>query len=1827
MSQSKLFDYNSSFSVIRTNPKLSGNFRITVDSSAGVWFNSMDVNPTLSDSRFKKFNITGNNSFSVDLFNFFDQGKTSSDLVFQVGNFTNGNKQAAQDFSGQYDFFYGSGASVLADKNYTESFKYFAPLWLKNEIPDYFVIFKVPNPLDYPYSKNVTTINASVLYKVIQDYDSTEDFSISYGKDSSGREIVYKSGSLFTGNSNFSTYTIASGKGKVVIFNELENLSLVDDIDSTFSNKILPNAAVVKTFDLRANTKIGKYIRSIFNNPLFNKSPLNISWGSDSYSYFNGVSYSDGIFTRKGELLNPFLTSSKSDPMIDFEDYVTSGFSRNGVICPNILNIEFLFDDSDSDLYTINRYIGLYVSRNDIAEFKMNGDFFYKYKNLEGNSNYPKPVKNNIGYYYNNYSTVLSATSGIRLFYEGASGFLPGSDNTNLYDPNKLFYITDKNDNFYSLKRSEDYKSPGGDSPYGSYGYFDYTTGTFSATGSTGATCGTFVIGNKSVDLLNFTGTDDKIASIKALTPSDAGRAYSDIEFLKIYDLDKPLTFKIFWPNGSQKDGNRKFDIVKSGDFSSILAWVAGSYYSTGNSYYFNASTGDVSDIASSFSWVLKDVSETVWDTGSDLGSSIIRVRNTGDYGNVSYSVSVFDDYDSFVTVYKGNWSNDSSYSTGDVVIYNDEYFCANFDIPATPLTYNDTPGGTAWNSYSTFSSPEYLKINGTDASYLTSNISFIGGTKTKNSRIIFESKNSTLVQPGYYVNTSTGRSKILDVTRYVDSPIRQINTEKVIGFNNFETYLVVNLEDENAVVLLGSDQSFNVYSSATCYVGAFTIFDVKEFDFDFWSSDYKYTPTPETYKYYQLQIDEPGVIKENIPYIVKSGQIFYAGSNVYNQGDIFYGVTGYTSFSNSNSSNTTPVVFPLQYSNVVYNGTDKGYNDVKYYKDLESFNGFLGIQSLSPDSLPSSSSKEQIFSHGKLNSEYEYLEENYTIERANRSRIVPYINKWGYTSGIDARGNQYRLNSSPAFSPLNFSPSLDRIGSDPKYLTHEWFLLEQPPSEFPKEFMNLQNSYLPYKIDLNKARSCDPTDSLYIASYLTVEPEDYSPDYSEPKFYTKELFTPFYYNPASKYYETVFRGVKIVLKKRSSLTTKESDSPDKYVPDYRGYEDYKFSAILRAIPENTDSIQSPVSYEIIENSQQKFILFICDVVIKDQRVFELGYTGGTGSNPTIDYTTLYSISSKNSLNSSIVTGSSLFSLDDIKLSAALDLSLPSGSYVNTNKSTGIINILKNPNYDSDLREEIHVYYSPNADGATGGLSPIGSGSFYVHNSGTLADSTYPWPTGVGPSYVEFGRVSVASNYLFTIPFSSSSPATVPIGPSSVYKDRPVFQKSGGDKYYDSILVRCTVPYIAKKINESSPYINYNSYSWDSNNSLTEVASDSFQFYFEKPTKIVKTKGTSFSENYAGPQELKGSSVANSYILTQGNPKLPSIIARYSGGYEPLFRKIIFFNRHKGDSISGNNVDLSFRNCNLAPNKEYFGVSRNISYTKVSLGSPILSLSSSYPEGAVYPLIGQSPIDTRNMNLFSSTWDPGYYYRYTNSKDFVKVAGTRSMKEYSTFFGSKIMQTPMNVTVPNYITLQISRTSGDGNVAAVNTKINDYLKSIQTITTSNSGTGIGSVGPYLSATDYDKLDLNIFPNAELIWQYFSETNKISGIIRLDRMLRRYLLNSGIKQVFLDNIISDFGVGDPNSIDDDVNSYIDQNVSPIYSGNVFDLYVKKVANKDIPVAESLRGDIAAVNRYKLGYYIDANYKIAKVGDLIYNFEFQLEANYNYSLLFNFLISKI
>ncbi len=1854
MSQSKLFDYNSSFSVIRTNPKITGNLRVTIDSSGKVSFNSMDANQTLSNDRFKNFNITGENSFALDVFNFFDKGKLANNIIFDTARFTRGDREVSKTFSGQYDFFYSSGASALADKNYNESFSYFAPLWIKSEIPDYFVIFKVPGPLSYIYSKNQTVIESGVKYKVIKNYESDSDFVISYGKTGSGEPIFINSGSIFTGSSEYQSYDIISGSGIVCVFDELYNIELVDDVSTTFRDKILPNCLAIKTFDLTKSSKIGKYIRSIVSDKNFTDSPLDVNWGPDSYTYYNGASIGEGIYTRKGEILSSYFSSDDSDVMIDFESYVTSGFSRNGIIPPNILNIEFLFDDDEADDYSINRYFGMYVSRNDINEFRSNGEFYYKFRDLEGNENLPKPTRDAFGYYYNTDTYGVTADSGVRLFYEKnlaaptggnySPGLLPGSDNVNILDSNKLYYVTDKYGNFYSLKRDEGYTYFGGNSPKYAYGPYDESTETFGTTGSNfNSNRGSLVIQNKKTDILNFTGITEKISTVPATRATTPGRAYTEIRFLKNYDKPKPLTFRLYWPNGKTKENNRRYDVISSADLSAVLVWIDGSYYSTGSSFYFNAATGKTSDVATAFSGVINDVDSVTWDAAVNLDSTVIRLRDYGEYGNNVYSIVAYDDYEYFLSKFRGEWLNTESYYLSDIVMYMGKYYS-----PTANIGPSDNPPGldnSAWSPYYTVADQGYLEIDGVDAGGSCYGlINFVGGTKKADSRLIFSSDYLNFINPGDFINTKSGYTKVNSITRYVDSPQTDPISGKITGFENFSYSYVLNIDD-NIEIDLGYDRSFNVYKSAKMNIGVFTFFDVKEFDFDFWSSDYGYTPTPETYKYYQIPTGVTGIIKPNVPYLVKQGQVEYngvvypqSGNGSIQTSNLFYGATGYTSIKNARPDLFKElVVIPAEYSDIYYDNSGNAIygatgSPVGYNKDLDTFNGFIGIQNISPGSVGIDPSKIQIFNRGKLETEYEYLEENYSTSISNISRIVPFINKWVYSDGTDARGNGYRLNSSPAFSPTNFSPSFDKNNSDSRYLTHEWFLLEQPPRNFPIEAMKNQNSYLPGKIDLEQAVS----DGNYLASYFTVEPSDYPLEFRDDKAYTKELFTTFTYNKTSGFYETLFRGAKITLKKRSNLSNSVADSLDKYIPKYRNYENYKFAAILRPISEDSDTIQDPVRYRIIENQYQKFILFVCDIVMKDYKSLGVGYTGGTGGDPILDYTLLYSVNNKENLTYPMVPGSRLYEISDIKLSSALDLSVGSGSVVNTTTG-GKINIIPSSTYDTDLREEIHTFFSRNSDNATSGPSATGPGSFYVTQFSPYV--TYPWPIGVGPNYLDFANIvpfgtpntaGYSPEYTFSINFASSDPVVVPVGPQSIYRNKPVFQKSGGLGYYSAILQRISLSGIAARVNSGSRYIRYETY-----NSSGVIYND-FEFHMDKPSKIIKSKGSKSSKYYGGPQTL-GESVPTAYTI-ESDLDLPSTLLRYSGGYEPIFRKIIHFDRDKSDTISQVSYDpemfdLSFRNCNFAPNKRFFGLSRNLSFTKVSNDSNILSLSQNLPEGPVYPLVGQSPIWKKDFNVFSSSWDPGYYDRFTGPLVYERVAGTRSMQEYKGFLGSKIMKTPNSVEFDNYITLQIVRNGtgyGITDVAAINTQINSFIKTVQYIDPSNSGTGIGRPEPYSSGVDYDKLDLNLFPNAEIVWQYFPDINKVSGIIRMDRMLSRYLLNDGIKQVFIDNIISEFGVGNPDSIDDDVSDYIKNNVSPLFMGENMDLFVRKESSNNAQQSSNnllVRGDLATSYKYQDGYYPESNFKLTKSTNLIYTFEYNLDNNYLYSLLFNLEIIKI
>ena len=149
LTYTQLAERNVSFQLLRTNPKLTTNLKLTVDSVGDLWFNSIDANEKLANQKYKRFSINENSSHEVNLYKFYDNGKTPSTIAYEVGS-TIGKTATAKDLKDQYDFdLYTSGAKYLSSRQYSEKFTYLAPLYVDQIIPTKFVIFKVPGPSNY----------------------------------------------------------------------------------------------------------------------------------------------------------------------------------------------------------------------------------------------------------------------------------------------------------------------------------------------------------------------------------------------------------------------------------------------------------------------------------------------------------------------------------------------------------------------------------------------------------------------------------------------------------------------------------------------------------------------------------------------------------------------------------------------------------------------------------------------------------------------------------------------------------------------------------------------------------------------------------------------------------------------------------------------------------------------------------------------------------------------------------------------------------------------------------------------------------------------------------------------------------------------------------------------------------------------------------------------------------------------------------------------------------------------------------------------------------------------------------------------------------------------------------------------------------------------------------------------------------------------------------------------------------------------------------------------------------------------------------------------
>lgn len=134
-----------SFAILRTNVGLTTNIKIMVDTKYNLTLDSIDSKEELSNTKYKKVPFIKKNYYDELIAYFYDG--LPADTAFHI-KFEEDVDTMADDFALQYDELYQYGArNITNNKNYSEEFEYFAPLYISpGKLPKYFIIFRVDGP-------------------------------------------------------------------------------------------------------------------------------------------------------------------------------------------------------------------------------------------------------------------------------------------------------------------------------------------------------------------------------------------------------------------------------------------------------------------------------------------------------------------------------------------------------------------------------------------------------------------------------------------------------------------------------------------------------------------------------------------------------------------------------------------------------------------------------------------------------------------------------------------------------------------------------------------------------------------------------------------------------------------------------------------------------------------------------------------------------------------------------------------------------------------------------------------------------------------------------------------------------------------------------------------------------------------------------------------------------------------------------------------------------------------------------------------------------------------------------------------------------------------------------------------------------------------------------------------------------------------------------------------------------------------------------------------------------------------------------------------------
>ena len=393
-------DHNT-FMLLRANPKLSGNVKLVVDSQYNLYLDTFKVSSKLNDYRLRKYPISAEGNYPRDIKKVFKDLPTNE--LYKVPENSLKAHKVYTDFNDQYDTIYEYGAETNKDNLYDENMKILAPLHIGKDIPQFFAIFR------YDDVFNIETYNGNKINDI-----------------NKFRELITKS-------------------------------------------------KVIKTFDLREYTSIGQYLNN-YKNTLTNYGQCYLQFIEQDYdiqsrtyrqgnNIWKGISIKRGILTDQSEssyfaarILNDETITNKQEV---FNNFIMKGFERNNLLYPNIINLEFMFNDIQKPEYSMHRYFGLYLSENDFInygyiistnltynnvfdKYDVNGNIYEGDRNLY-NSIFTNLYKDRIFYAItNDYAERVSSEIEINNFLSKYVKNLPETNLTTIKGDNIVYEKTDR---------------------------------------------------------------------------------------------------------------------------------------------------------------------------------------------------------------------------------------------------------------------------------------------------------------------------------------------------------------------------------------------------------------------------------------------------------------------------------------------------------------------------------------------------------------------------------------------------------------------------------------------------------------------------------------------------------------------------------------------------------------------------------------------------------------------------------------------------------------------------------------------------------------------------------------------------------------------------------------------------------------------------------------------------------------------------------------------------------------------------------------------------------------------------------------------------------------------------------------------------------------------------------------------------------------------------------------------------------------------------------------------------------------------------------------